>query len=238
MKKNKRLLLLTAVLFLLAVMVITAMTYVDKTAQSTSAVGYIQNDITVILDAGHGGEDGGAVANGITEKDINLSITNKLAEVLRLNGFRVILTRNTDKMINTEGDTLRARKLSDMKNRLNLFNSSEKNVVISIHQNKFPVEKYQGAQVFYSINNPNSRKLALSLRENIRTLIQPYNEREIKPAGREIYLLDNAETPAVIIECGFLSNPKEAEKLSNSDYQDKLVFAFMSGFLDFYNNEV
>lgn len=229
---------MTAVLFLLAVMVITAMTYVDKTAQSTSAVGYIQNDITVILDAGHGGEDGGAVANGVTEKDINLSISNKLAEVLRLNGFRVILTRNTDKMINTEGDTLRARKLSDMKNRLNLFNSSEKNVVISIHQNKFPVEKYQGAQVFYSINNPNSRKLALSLRENIRTLIQPYNEREIKPAGREIYLLDNAETPAVIIECGFLSNPKEAEKLSNSDYQDKLVFAFMSGFLDFYNNEV
>ena len=229
---------MTAVLFLLAVMVITTMTYVDKTAQSTSAVGYIQNDLTVILDAGHGGEDGGAVANGITEKDINLSISNKLDEVLRLNGFRVILTRNTDKMINTEGDTLRARKLSDMKNRLNLFNSSENNVVISIHQNKFPVEKYQGAQVFYSINNPNSRKLALSLRENIRTLIQPYNEREIKPAGREIYLLDNAETPAVIIECGFLSNPKEAEKLSNSDYQDKLVFAFMSGFLDFYNNEV
>ena len=138
-------------------------------------------------------------------------------------------------MINESGDTLRERKVSDMKNRLKLFNESENNIVISIHQNKFTQEEYKGSQVFYSTNNKESEKLALSIKTSIKTLIQPHNEREIKPADRNIYLLYNSKTPSVIVECGFISNIEEARVLKDSAYQNKIAFAIYSGFLDYYN---
>ncbi|MBQ7504078.1 MAG: N-acetylmuramoyl-L-alanine amidase [Ruminococcus sp.] len=193
------------------------------------------DNITIVLDAGHGGEDGGAVANGIIEKDINLSITNKLCALFKTAGFNVKFTRTNDAMLNSEGSTLRERKLSDMKNRLSMFNSSEKNVVISIHQNKFTQEQYSGTQIFYSPNNENSAKLSEAIKENIVSLIQPQNKRETKKADNNIYLLYNANVPAVIVECGFISNAQEALKLKDNDYQNKIAFAVFSGFLEYYN---
>lgn len=193
------------------------------------------DNITIILDAGHGGEDGGAVANGIIEKDINLSITKKLGTLLKSAGFSVKYTRTTDTMLNAEGATLRERKISDMKNRLSMFNGSEKNVVISIHQNKFTQEAYSGTQVFYSPNNENSAKLSEAIRENIVALLQPDNKRETKKADRGIYLLYNADTPAILVECGFISNAQEAHKLKDNDYQNKIAFAVFSGLLEYYN---
>ncbi len=201
-----------------------------------SAVNVEYNSLPVIvIDAGHGGEDGGAVANNVVEKNINLSISNKLRDIFISSGFNVKMTRSSDKMINDSGDTLRERKVSDMKNRLKLFNESENNIVISIHQNKFTQEEYKGSQLFYSTNNKESEKLALSIKTSIKTLIQPDNEREIKPADRNIYLLYNSKTPSVIVECGFISNIEEARLLKDSAYQNKIAFAIYSGFLDYYN---
>ncbi len=201
-----------------------------------SAVNVEYNSLPVIvIDAGHGGEDGGAVANNVVEKNINLSISNKLRDIFISSGFNVKMTRSSDKMINDSGDTLRERKVSDMKNRLKLFNESENNIVISIHQNKFTQEEYKGSQVFYSTNNKESEKLALSIKTSIKTLIQPDNVREIKPADRNIYLLYNSKTPSVIVECGFISNFEEALLLKDNAYQNKIVFAIYSGFLDYYN---
>ncbi|MBR2279610.1 MAG: N-acetylmuramoyl-L-alanine amidase [Ruminococcus sp.] len=201
-----------------------------------SAVNVEYNSLPVIvIDAGHGGEDGGAVANNVVEKNINLSISNKLRDIFISSGFNVKMTRSSDKMINDSGDTLRERKVSDMKNRLKLFNESENNIVISIHQNKFTQEEYKGSQVFYGTNNKESEKLALSIKTSIKTLIQPDNEREIKPADRNIYLMYNSKTPSVIVECGFISNIEEARLLKDSAYQNKIAFAIYSGFLDYYN---
>ena len=201
-----------------------------------SAVNTEYNSLPVIvIDAGHGGEDGGAVANNVVEKNINLSISKKLKDIFISSGFNVKMTRCSDRMINESGDTLRDRKVSDMKNRLKLFNESENNIVISIHQNKFTQEEYKGSQVFYSINNRESEKLAKSIKTSIKTLIQPDNEREIKPADRNIYLLYNSKTPSVIVECGFISNIEEARVLKDSAYQNKIAFAIYSGFLDYYS---
>ena len=116
-----------------------------------------------------------------------------------------------------------------------MFNSSEKNVVISIHQNKFTQEQYSGTQIFYSPNNENSAKLSEAIKENIVSLIQPQNKRETKKADNNIYLLYNANVPAVIVECGFISNAQEALKLKDNDYQNKIAFAVFSGFLEYYN---
>jgi N-acetylmuramoyl-L-alanine amidase len=190
----------------------------------------------IVIDAGHGGEDGGAVANNIVEKDINLSISKKLKDIFKASGFIVITTRDKDKMINTNGSSLRERKVSDMKNRLELFNKNENNIVVSIHQNKFSQEKYSGTQVFYSKNNPQSEIMAEYIRKNIAKLIQPENERAAKPADGSIYLLYNSKVPAVIVECGFISNYTEANKLKDNNYQKKLAFAIYSGVLEFYNN--
>ena len=193
------------------------------------------NDITVVIDPGHGGEDGGAVANDIVEKDINLSISKKLKSVFRSSGFNVVLIRDKDEMINNDGDTIGSKKISDMKNRLSIYNQNENNVVISIHQNKFTQEKYSGTQVFYSFKNSNSEVLAQSIRNSIVTYLQPDNNRECKKTTKDIYLLYNANVPSVIVECGFISNVAEAEKLKTDDYQNQLAYSIYIGFLEYIN---
>ena len=128
-------------------------------------------------------------------------------------------------MINTEGDSIASKKVSDMKNRLKIFNESDNNVVISIHQNKFPQEQYYGAQVFYSCNDESSSLLAESIRYSICNFIQPENNRQCKETTKDIYLLYNSKVPSVIVECGFISNSGEAALLSDENYQNKMAFA-------------
>ncbi len=233
MKKDKRTYFLVFALFAVYVaLIITAFCNIDNFAAVNLES---RGTETVILDAGHGGEDGGAVANGIVEKDINLEITKKLADVFRASGFNVIMTRDSDKTLESEGTTIREKKVSDMKNRLSLFNKDINACVISIHQNKFTQEKYNGAQVFYSANNPESQRLAEALRSDITTLTQPDNTRECKGASKDIYLLYNCKAPSVIVECGFISNYEEAQKLKDEEYQKKLAFAIFSGYLKYSN---
>ncbi len=233
MKKDKTLYIMIFGLFAVYVTLIILAFYNLENYSSINAS--TANDVTVVLDAGHGGEDGGAVSNGIIEKNINLSITKKLGTLLKSAGFNVKYTRNSDIMLNDKGSTLRERKVSDMKNRLSMFNCNENNVVISIHQNKFTQESYSGTQIFYSPNNENSAKLSEAIRKNTVALLQPQNKRETKKADRGIYLLYNTTAPAVLVECGFISNAQEALKLNDNDYQNKIAFAVFSGFLEYYN---
>ena len=124
---------------------------------------------------------------------------------------------------------------NDMKKRLQIFNAAQNNVVMSIHQNQFSNTSSHGTQVFYSPNHENSLRLADAIKHSVTAQLQPENERQSKPAGKEIFLLKNATVPAVIVECGFLSNPAEREKLIQDSYQKDISFAITTGFLDYWN---
>ncbi len=195
-------------------------------------------EVTVIIDPGHGGEDGGAEANGLLEKNINLSVSLKLRDMLCSAGYNVVMTRDEDiSVYDPDAKTVRQKKVSDMKNREKLINGNENNILISIHQNKFEQSKYSGTQIFYSGNNEKSAALAECLRRSVTGLIQPGNKRELKKDNGSIYLLKNAKVPAVIVECGFLSNPQEAEKLGTEKYQKEMAFAVFCGFLQYAEAE-
>lgn len=187
----------------------------------------------IIIDPGHGGEDSGAVAdNGVLEKDINLDISKKLSDMLKATGYKVIMTRNDDIAIyDKNSNTLRQKKISDMKKRVEIINSSKNNILVSIHQNKFEQKKYSGSQIFYSKNNEGSFKLAQNIQHSIKSLIQPENDRELKCAGKDIYILNKADVPAVIVECGFISNDEELQKLSDDNYKLNLAFSIYSGII-------
>lgn len=192
----------------------------------------------VVIDAGHGGEDGGAIINDkISEKNINLDIANKTADLTTFLGFKTTKTRSTDTALSSQESTIRQRKVSDMKKRLEIYNSDSKNIVISIHQNKFSQEKYKGTQIFYSKNNAQSQYLAEKIKFSVKGLLQPDNTREIKQAGNDIYLLKNTTQPAVIVECGFISNKEECQKLIDDVYQKQMAFAITCGLLNYCNTE-
>ena len=184
----------------------------------------------VLIDPGHGGFDGGTVAEeGTVEKHLNLAVSLFLRDMLFVCGVPVQMTRDTD--VGLEDDPsvpIRSRKVSDMRRRLAMYNEAA--LVISIHQNHFSVEKYHGTQIFYSARRSESAVLAEEIRGSIVGWIQPDNSRELKEATDGIYLLYHTDTPAVLVECGFLSNPEERSKLKTSAYQQQLAFAVMAGF--------
>ena len=193
---------------------------------------------TVIIDPGHGGIDGGtSAADGTLEKDLNLKIALKLNDMLKSMGINTVLTRTEDISIHNESaKTIRQKKVSDIKNRLNIMNNTDDAIFVSIHQNHFSDSKHSGTQVFYSKNNPCSRVLADSIRLPVISYLQPDNTREIKPSGTDIYLLYHAQIPAVMVECGFLSNKPEAEKLKDEEYQRKIAFLIALGIVDYFKS--
>lgn len=191
----------------------------------------VKSEKSIIIDAGHGGEDGGAVSDGgILEKHINLSVCQSLNEIFSLFGYNTIMTRDADRLIYDSGcDTIRQKKVSDIRNRMALIEKTPDCVFLSIHQNHYESMMSCGTQVFYSANNPLSEKLAGSIQQTIVSDIQHDNARKIKKSGKEIYLLYHAQVPAVMVECGFLSNPSEALKLSDKDYQKTMAFEIFKG---------
>ena len=187
----------------------------------------------VILDPGHGGEDGGAVsASGVTEKTLNLSLSLCLYDMFRSAGIPVLLTRTTDTGL-YEGAQAGHRKMADLRNRLLLEKQYPDAVFLSVHMNSFSAERYHGMQVFYSRNDPSGEVLADRIRTFNRTYLQPENDREIKAADTSIYLLDNAVGTAVLAECGFLSNPAEAERLTKPEYREKLAAVLCASVLSY-----
>ncbi len=192
--------------------------------------------VRIVIDCGHGGEDGGAVSvDGLLEKDVNLQIGLVLEKLFVSGGFEVVMIRNTDTAIYDEtAKTLREKKVSDLHNRSDVCNSDERNVYISIHQNKFEDARYSGAQVFYSKNNVKSKELAESVRKSVNNLILPENKRECKEATESIYVLNKALVPAILVECGFLSNYQEAKLLSTEQYRNQMAYSIYCGFLEYY----
>ncbi len=189
----------------------------------------------ITIDAGHGGADGGCVSvNGAVEKNINLNILKTLRDTMTVMGYDVYCTRESDVSIHDRGvEGLKNQKLSDMKNRLAIFGKYSDGISVSIHQNQFTDSKYSGAQMFYSEKNPEGEQLAKIMQERFRSVLQPENERVAKAVGDELYLLDNTTNPAVMIECGFLSNPEEAAKLESEDYQKQVAFTIMTGIKEY-----
>ena len=188
---------------------------------------------TIIVDPGHGGADGGAVGiDGTLEKDINLAIALKLREMLAIQGYEVLMTREKDEMICDEGlQGIGRQKKSDMRNRLKQMQDHPGAVVLSIHQNLFSEEKYHGAQMFYGKNNPFSRELAQTLQETFVKNLQPENLREIKKGEKDLYLLWQSENPIVLVECGFLSNREECARLRDDTYQGQVAFTILEGLM-------
>lgn len=234
MKTKRYLYYFTIFLFLVSFIALILISY-DKVCVKTSTTQMNMPKSKIIIDAGHGGEDGGAVSGEVIEKDINLDITRKLSDIFTVLGYDVTETRKEDISIYTNGETIKQKKVSDMKNRLAIFNSDENNVVISIHQNKFTESKYYGTQIFYSANNENSIILAENIRKSITNLLQPDNTRELKKADKNIYLLNKATVPAIIVECGFISNSEECNKLLTNQYQTELAYSIALGYINFNN---
>ena len=178
----------------------------------------IRREHTVIIDAGHGGEDGGATScTGRLESTYNLEIALRLEEMMRFFGYRTVMIRTTDTAVYKKGETIAKKKIDDLKNRVKTVNSTDGAVLLSIHQNYYPQERYSGAQVFYADNDA-SKLLADAVQSAFLSTLNPGSRRKTKP-GKGIYLLEKCEKTGILVECGFLSNQEEAEKLCLPEYQ-------------------
>lgn len=194
----------------------------------------IEREHTVIIDAGHGGIDGGATScTGVLESTLNLEIALRLNDLMHFLGYETVMIRTTDTSIYTQGNTIASQKVSDLKERVRICNETENAVLISIHQNTFSDSRYSGAQVFYPATE-GSRDLASKMQTGLVTALNPGSNRKCKKADG-VYLMEHIECTGVLIECGFLSNPQEEGKIRNEDYQKKLCSVFasvLSSFLD------
>lgn len=203
-------------------------------------VGYAEAGIGVdgkpiiIIDAGHGGEDSGAVgASGVLEKDLNLSVALEMKSALEEKGYTVVMTRTEDKMLYAEGENIKGiRKLSDLKNRCKIAAEYENSIFISVHMNSFGASKYSGLQVYYSHADEESRALAESIQSKVKADLQPENKRVVKD-GKDIYILEHCPSNTVLVECGFITNSEECEKLSQKEYQKQLSFSIVCGIIEY-----
>ena len=186
----------------------------------------------LILDAGHGGEDGGAVSvTGVPESRVNLEIVQKLRDTLALYGVDPVVLREEDVSLHDpEASTLREKKRSDLKNRVRAVEAVEGGTLLSIHQNSYPGSQYRGAQVFYAPTG-GSRELAELLQTALREELQPDNDRQAKPIPEYVYLMNHVSCPAVLVECGFLTNPEEEALLRDGGYQRQLAAVLAGAWL-------
>lgn len=194
-----------------------------------------------IIDAGHGGEDGGASGiNGILEKDLNLEIAFTVCDILKSAGIDAVMTRTEDKLLYKESEDIKGyRKQYDLKNRMLFARRYENPVFVSIHMNTFGSSKYSGFQVYYSPNNAESTAVADILQSNVIKYLQSDNTRKIKRAKSNIYLLDRLSCPAVLAECGFLSNFEECMLLSDINYRKKLSAVIAASLMEYlYSNRL
>ena len=228
--------LLFSVIFTVLLLIFAAIGLWLASDFNTSEEAFVASDshTIIIIDPGHGGEDGGAIgSNGIYEKDINLAIAKQLNDMLRAAGISTVLTRSEDILLyDPTSDYHGQKKVQDLSARREIAESYENAIFVSIHMNAFPEEKYSGLQVYYSPNNPRAKSLAQHIQATTKELLLPNNSRSIKRADQNIYLLDRLQCPAVLIECGFLSNPQECENLSDQDYQQKMALAICLSILN------
>lgn len=191
---------------------------------------------TIILDAGHGNPDGGAVAeDGTIESDLNLDIVLKLQNLLESSNCNVILTRSDENGIyETDSNTIREKKISDMKNRVEIANNSNAELFLSIHMNKLEQTQYSGWQTFFKNKDDTSKKIAKNIQTSLNYFLKKEKTREIKSISG-IYLTNKVNIPLVIVECGFLSNAEENKLLQTEKYQDELAWSIYIGIMDYFN---
>ena len=189
----------------------------------------------IVIDPGHGGVDGGAVScTGKPESAYNLEISLRLNDLLRLLGYQTCMIRTQDISVYTKGETIAQKKVSDLKERVRIANESENTLLLSIHQNTFPDSRYSGAQVFYPATE-GSRELAEALQQEFLQALNPGSHRQAKKSSG-VYLLEHIRCPGILIECGFLSNPEEANLLKTPEYQQKLSCVIASSVSRYLSN--
>lgn len=192
----------------------------------------IQRSPCFIIDAGHGGVDGGATScTGVLESELNLQIALRLNDLLHFLGYETKMIRTEDISVYTEGETIAQKKVSDLKQRVKICSETEDAILLSIHQNNFSDSRYDGAQVFYPATE-GSEAFAKELQSKLICALNPDSNRRAKKA-QGVYLMEHIDCPAVLIECGFLSNPEEEAKLRSHDYQKKLCCVIATSALSF-----
>lgn len=197
------------------------------------AVVQTENQFTIVIDAGHGGMDGGAVgAGGELEKDYNLAVAQRLEKLCEMFDVECVMTRSEDRMV-VDDSVTKKRKMHDLKNRVALTESIEMPIFVSIHMNNFPDRRYSGLQVWYSKNNERSSSLAALIQTYARTFLDETNQRETKEVTSSIFVLDRLNVPAVLVECGFMSNAEECKKLGTDEYQTELAMVIFAAVCEF-----
>ena len=230
--------LLFSILFVLVSFLLTYLsTRLIKPNSEKQVLSDTESRPVVIIDAGHGGEDGGAIGvNGAFEKDINLSIAKKIEALLSQKGIKCVLTRDEDILLyDRKQDYQGRKKILDMQARKKIVEGYENAIFISIHQNSFGQAKYSGFQAYYSPNDARSYELVSLIERSVKNNLQPNNKRASKVSNGNIYLLDHINCPAVLLECGFLSNADECALLCTEDYQNKLCEVICAGIEEFVN---
>ena len=213
--------LITVLLFILLALA------ASQTVTTIAENAPVAHSVTIVIDAGHGGVDGGATScTGVLESRINLEIALRLEDLCHLLGYRTQMIRRSDVSVYTEGNTIAAKKASDLRQRVKIVNDTEGGILISIHQNIFADSRYDGAQVFYA-NTPGSRELAVLLQQNFTSACNPGSHRQEKEA-KNVFLMRYIERTGVLVECGFLSNPEEEALLRSKQYQNQLCAVIVS----------
>lgn len=221
---------------IMTLLLLASMLYVGREAAdyvAGSSVETKEDKRCVVIDAGHGGDDPGKVGiNGANEKDVNLQIAELVKQYLEMNDVEVVMTRESDAGLN-DADASN-KKVQDMKRRIALIEETAPAVTVSIHQNSYPEEYVHGAQVFYYTGSAQGQRLAESIQKQIVENVDSENKRQVK-ANDSYYLLKKTGVPIVIVECGFLSNSVEAEKLCTPEYQQRVAWAIHMGILQYLN---
>ena len=221
------LILCCCILFYLFASMFTAIGYKGFEKARNANAETEETSVTIIIDPGHGGEDPGATEKDLIEKTLNLDVALKLSDFLAFGGYNTVLTRNEDILLyDSEADG--TKKQQDLSNRVRIAKEYQHAYFVSIHMNKFPVEYCKGLQTFYSDNNEKSKLLAESVQQSAQ-LLQTDNKRVIKNGTDNIYVLENLDIPAILIECGFISNTNEASLLSKDEYKSALAFSIYCG---------
>ena len=203
--------------------------------QTVATVNLPVSNKVIVLDAGHGIPDEGAQSsNGTTEAETNLKVALKVQTLLEQSGATVILTRSDENAIyDIDSKTLKQKKISDIHNRVKIGNESSADIFVSIHLNKIPQQQYYGWQTFFQEGNEQSLNLAKSIQSNLNDSIQKENKRVAMKIDN-IYIMKHIEIPTAIVECGFLSNPEEEQKLLEDDYQNRLAWGIYNGIVDYF----
>lgn len=232
---KKRIIFLTLAIFLPIGMFMLQTATNINTSKTVATMATPVSSKTIIVDAGHGGEDGGAVSNdGVSEAEINLKIALKLQQLLEQSGSNVVLTRSDNNAIyDVDKKTLREKKNSDIRNRVKIGNGSSADIFVSIHLNKIPENQYYGWQTFFKDGNEDGKRLATCIQNNLNETMQKENKRTPLKINN-VYIIKHVEIPTVIVECGFLSNSEEEKQLQQEEYQTKLAWGIYNGIMEYF----